>query len=53
MILPKQQFMQWQQKNKYNKPFSRNNEYPLLYHPDDVSSVILEAYRKHLKRKRK
>lgn len=26
---------------------------PLFYHPDDVSSVILEAYRKHLKRKRK
>lgn len=25
---------------------------PLFYHPDDVSSIILEAYRKHLRRKR-
>lgn len=32
------------------KTFSKK---PLFYHPDDVSSVILEAYRKHLKRKRK
>ncbi len=24
---------------------------PRFYHPDDCSSIILEAYRKHLKRK--
>ena len=32
------------------KTFSRK---PLFYHPDDCSSIILEAYRKHLKRKKK
>ena len=30
------------------KTFSRK---PLFYHPDDCSSIILDAYRKHLKRK--
>ena len=32
------------------KTFSKE---PQFYHPDDCSSIILEAYRKHLKRKRK
>ena len=30
------------------KTFSKE---PRFYHPDDFSSIILEAYRKHLKRK--
>lgn len=30
------------------KTFSKK---PQFYHPDDCSSIILEAYRKHLKRK--
>ena len=32
------------------KTFSKK---PLFYHPDDCSSIILEAYKKHVKRKNK
>ena len=32
------------------KTFSKE---PQFYHPDDCSSIILDAYRKHLKRKKK
>ena len=35
---------------KLLKTFSKESQF---YHPDDCSSIILEAYRKHLKRKRK
>ena len=35
---------------KLLKTFSKK---PLFYHPDDCSSIILEAYKKHLKRKNK
>ena len=35
---------------KLLKTFSKE---PQFYHPDDCSSIILEAYKKHLKRKNK
>jgi hypothetical protein len=35
---------------KLMKTFSKNAQF---YHPDDFSSIILEAYLRHLKRKKK
>ena len=36
--------------DKLLKTFSKN---PPFYHPDDCSSIVLDAYRKHLMRKKK